>query len=352
MNSVPDGTGKPQRRARYKGSHPRHFSEKYKEHASEKYPEEVQKVVAAGKTPAGTHRPICVPEILSILDPRPGQVGLDATLGFGGHTAELLKKVLPGGRIYALDVDPDELARTEQRLRGRGYSDNELIVRHSNFAGSAKLLNEEPAGFDFILADLGVSSMQLDDPRRGFTYKWEGPLDLRMNPRRGPSAAELIRSLDAVRLQRIFEEYADEPGAAVLARAVDKNKARIHTTLDLAELIARTLENKSAAQCSQQTRTSIRRVFQALRIAVNEEFTALEQFLRRLPLCLKPGGRAAVLSFHSGEDRRVMEFFRQGAEEGIYAEVSEDPIRPGAEERYANPRSKSALLRWAVKAGA
>ncbi len=337
------------RRVRYKGSHPRQFKEKYKEHDFEKYPEDVKKVIASGKTPAGTHRPICVNEIVDILKPSPGQIGMDATLGFGGHALELLKKIIPGGRLFALDIDPLELERTEKRLRAMGFSDKELTIKRSNFAGMFKLLNVEVPGFDFILADLGISSMQLDNPARGFTFKREGPLDLRLNPQRGQSAAKLIKSLDEKQMEKLFFENSDEPHAKVIAQAVFKNKDKIKSTTDLSDVIAYALAGKSYLDCSVATTTSIRRIFQALRIEVNDEFSALEQFLRHLPFCLKSKGRVAILSFHSGEDNRVMKYFQQGIKDGLYTEISHEPLRPNSDEQYSNPRSKSALLRWAIR---
>ncbi|MFH1094506.1 MAG: 16S rRNA (cytosine(1402)-N(4))-methyltransferase RsmH [Candidatus Omnitrophota bacterium] len=349
MDNVNNDPIKPKRRIRYKGTHPCHFDEKYKELNFEKYPTEVEKVIQAGKTPAGTHRPICVKEVLDVLKPMPGQIGMDATLGFGGHAVELLKKIIPNGRLFALDVDPLELARTEKRLRSMGFNDKELIIKRSNFAGMFKLLDEAGGGFDFILADLGVSSMQLDNPARGFTFKREGPLDLRLNPERGQSAAELIRSLDEKQLEKLFVENSDEPCARPIARAVFKNRNKINTTTGLANVIAYGLGDKSYLDRTSAVKDSIRRVFQALRIKVNDEFSVLEQFLRNLPFCLKTQGRAAILSFHPGEDNRVVDFFEQGRSAGLYADISSKPLRPSAREQSSNPRSQSARLRWAIK---
>ncbi|MCK5493925.1 MAG: 16S rRNA (cytosine(1402)-N(4))-methyltransferase RsmH [Candidatus Omnitrophica bacterium] len=349
MENINKDSVKPKRRIRYKGKHPRRFEEKYKELDFEKYSSDVEKIIQSGKTLAGTHRPICVSEILDILKPLPGQIGLDATLGFGGHAVELLKKIQPHGRLFALDVDPLELARTEKRLRKMGFSEEELIVKRSNFAGIHKLLVEASGSFDFILADLGLSSMQLDNPARGFTFKYEGPLDLRLNPESGQSASELIRVLDKKQLGKIFLENSDEPYARQIASAVFKNKNKINTTKDLANVIVDALSKKSSLDYEIEIKNSIRRVFQALRIEVNDEFSVLEQFLRNLPFCLKPKGRVAILSFHSGEDNRVMNFFEQGLREGLYSDISREPTRPSAKERYSNPRSKSAVLRWAIK---
>ena len=337
------------RRVRYQGTHPRQFEEKYKELNAGKYAQEIEKVVKSGKTPAGSHRPICVQEILAALLPRPGQTGLDATLGFGGHARELLARITPGGRLFGIDVDPIEIVRTEARLRGLGFDETALIVRRLNFAGIPKLLADAGGGFDFILADLGVSSMQLDDPARGFTFKAAGPLDLRFNPQRGQPAAAFLQAVSERRLADILWTHADEPHARVIAKAIYQARTGIATTTALAEIIRNALPRVSLAHPEDAIRRSIRRTFQALRIAVNDEFSALDQFLRNLPLCLKPHGRVAVLTFHSGEDDRVVRSFQDGGEAGIYADWGRDPIRATAQECYDNPRAKSAKLRWAGK---
>lgn len=343
------GASPKKRRPRYKGTHPRRFEEKYKELHREKYPEAIEKILASGKTPAGSHRPICVKEILEILAPKPGETGLDATLGYGGHAREILKRLLPGGRLFALDVDPLEIVRTEARLRGEGFGEAELIIRRFNFAGSAKLLPETDGGFDLILADLGVSSMQLDDPSRGFTFKTEGPLDLRLNPQRGQPASALLRTLSEKDLEAMLRLHSDEPYALAIAKAVFQSRAAISTTTALAEVVRRALGRISRDMEESEITRSIRRTFQALRIEVNDEFSALEQFLRNLPVCLRPGGRAAILTFHSGEDSRVMRSFEAGLGSGLYEAIGRDPIKATREECYENPRAKSAILRWAVK---
>jgi 16S rRNA (cytosine1402-N4)-methyltransferase len=343
---------KPKRRPRYRGTHPRHFHEKYKEHNPERFADDVAKVLASGKTPAGTHRPIMVRQILEVLAPKPGEVAVDATLGYGGHATELLRAILPGGRLIGVDVDPIELPKTEARLRREELPAEALVVRRSNFAGLAQILAAEAIpGADLILADLGLSSMQMDDPARGFTYKRPGPLDLRMNPQRGQSAAALLASLNAARLSRILEENADEPHADLLAEAIvaSQKGAPMLTTTALAQVIGAALDSLPGDRARDQTDLTVRRVFQALRIAVNDEFSALETFLRHLPDCLRPGGRVAVLTFHSGEDRRVKKAFQEAARRQIYARVADEVIRPDAEEVRANPRSSSAKLRWAVR---
>jgi 16S rRNA (cytosine1402-N4)-methyltransferase len=344
--------GEPQkkRRVRYKGTHPRQFEEKYKELHQEKYAQDIEKILKSGKTPAGSHRPICVQEVLEVLDPKPGQTGLDATLGFGGHARELLTRIRPEGRLFAIDVDPIEIVRSEARLRALGFTEKELIVRRLNFAGVPKLLPDAGGGFDFILADLGVSSMQLDNPLRGFTYKVEGPLDLRLNPQRGQPASALLRSISEKDLEEMLRVHSDEPHAQVIAKVIYKVREGISTTTALAEAVRKALSRVSLSDPEEEIPRSIRRTFQALRIAVNDEFSALDQFLRNLPFCLKPQGRIAILTFHSGEDDRVVRSFAEGLEAGIYEDAGREPIRATSQERYDNPRSKSAKLRWAVKA--
>jgi 16S rRNA (cytosine1402-N4)-methyltransferase len=346
-----DESPRGRRRVRYKGTHPRRYAERYKELDPERHARELEKVRARGDTPAGTHRPICVREVLEVLDPRPGDVGVDATLGFGGHAQEILPRILPGGRLFGIDVDPLELPRTEARLRGLGFSEDILVIRRMNFAGIARVLPEAGGGLDFVLADLGVSSMQLDNPARGFTYKADGPLDLRLNPNRGRPAAALLSTLTEAALADLLIEHSDEPHAGAIARAL--HGQAITTTTQLADLVRRALQAAvPEATRRQEMRKALQRTLQALRIAVNDEFRVLEQFLALLPVCLKPAGRVAILTFHSGEDRRVKKAFQAGNREGVYERIAREPVRPSAEERRANPRSASAKLRWAVKAKA
>lgn len=300
----------------------------------------MEKVRGRGQTPAGTHRPILLDEILEILHPTPGETGLDATLGYGGHSAALLAKVQPGGRLVATDIDAVELPKTEQRLRALGYPPGSLVVKRQNFSGIELLLPLAPGGFDFVLADLGVSSMQIDDPDRGFTFKVPGPLDLRLNPKAGKPAWALLESLTRRTLESLLTENADEPHAAALARALDARKGRIKTTIDLADVIRTVTDDEK----------SLPRTFQALRIAVNKEFEVLDTLLAALPRCLKSGARVGFLTFHSGEEGRVTRAFAAGKEAGVYRETSPQPIRPSTQERYDNPRSKSARFHWALRA--
>jgi 16S rRNA (cytosine1402-N4)-methyltransferase len=337
------------RRIRYKGTHPRRYEEKYKELNPQKYADDIKKVMERGQTPVGMHRPICLNEILTVLNPRPGMIGLDATLGFGGHSQELLKHVLPDGILYALDVDPIELPRTEKRLRDLGYNENVLVIKRMNFAGILKLLNEVHNGFDFILADLGVSSMQIDTPSRGFSFKLDGPLDLRLNPSKGLPASQAIWKLTTEELTDLLVTNADEPHAALIASSIIANKDRIGTTKQLANVITVAFEKASGKMNKDDIKKSLQRTFQALRIYVNDEFGVLDQFLAFVQDCLKPGGRVAILTFHSGEDRRVKKSFLEKYRNGIYSEIAKDPVRPSGEEMHANPRSTCAKLRWAEK---
>ena len=339
------------RRPRYKGTHPTKFNEKYKELNPEKYAETAKHVMEKGGTPAGMHIPICVKEILEFLQIQPGQVGLDATLGYGGHTLEMLKCLNGQGHIYALDVDPIESVKTEERLARQGYGPEILTVIHTNFANLDQVA-EKHGPFQFILADLGVSSMQIDNPERGFSYKYDGPLDLRLNPEKGVTAAARLRELEEEELAGMLMENADEPYAEEIARAVTEAFRRgeaIETTLQLRRVIERALEFLPQGERKMAVKKSCQRTFQALRMDVNSEFEVLYSFLEKLPDALADGGRAAILTFHSGEDRLVKKSFRDLHRAGVYREVSTEVIRPSAEECARNSRAKSTKMRWAVK---
>jgi 16S rRNA (cytosine1402-N4)-methyltransferase len=346
---------RPKRRPRYSGKNPRRFHEKYKELDPARYAADVAKVLASGKTPAGTHRPIMVREILDVLAPQPGEVAVDCTLGYGGHSTELLRALGPTGKLFGLDVDPLEQPRTEQRLREAGFGPEVFQVRLMNFAGLAKLLAQENlAGVNLVLADLGVSSMQIDNPERGFTFKADGPLDLRLNPQRGLSAAALLAKIDVRTLTDLLTENADEPRAAFLAEAIvaAQRTTPITRTQQLADVVRQAMAGPGRSLAKVEAGDTLRRLFQALRIEVNDEFGVLDSLLRVLPQCLKPGGRVAILTFHSGEDRRVKKAFQTGFDSGVYSRIAENVIRAGPEELRANPRASSAKLRWAVRANA
>jgi 16S rRNA (cytosine1402-N4)-methyltransferase len=339
------------RRVRYKGKHPKAFKEKYKELQPEQYAEDVAKVMRQGKTPAGMHRSICVNEIMEFLQIAPGQTGLDATLGYGGHTLEMVKRVLPGGHLFAIDVDPIELPRTRERLAALGYGPEVLTVKKMNFSGIDQVA-AEAGPLNFVLADLGVSSMQIDNPERGFSFKIEGPLDLRLNPKSGKSAASFLKTISRQELAALLVENSDEPYSEPVSKAIVSHLAKggkIETTTQLQEIIKDALVFLPAEIQKEEIKKSCQRCFQALRIEVNDEFGALDKFLEKLPGALAPGGRVAILSFHSGEDRRVKKSFQNLFREGIYSEVAPGPVRPSAEECHSNPRARSAKLRWAVK---
>ena len=335
---------RPPRRKRYSGKNPRRFEDKYKEHDPARYGETIAKVIASGKTPAGTHIPILTAECLDALQLAPGMNGVDATLGYGGHALKILEKITPQGKLIGLDLDPLELPKTAARLCGLGYGVDCFEAVRSNYAGIVKALAERGlAEVDFIFADLGCSSMQFDDPSRGFSFKAAGPLDMRMNPARGLSAADWLAKVSTEKLETALHEHADEPRAESLALALAG-----HSFPDTLAL-ARAIREAVRISDEDERELTVRRVFQAVRIAVNEEFTALDAFLRVLPKCLKPGARAAILTFHSGEDRRVKQFMKLGVRDGIYSEMSDGPITAGPEERRLNPRSSAAKLRWVTR---
>lgn len=341
------------RRVRYSGTHPKKYSEKYKEHNPEKYGDTISKVISKGSTPAGMHISIMVQEILDFLKIQPGQFGLDATLGYGGHTKEMLKCLNGNGHIYGLDVDPIESAKTKERLAGQGFGEDILTVKLINFANIDLVAQEAGRKFDFVLADLGVSSMQIDNPERGFTYKFEGPLDLRLNPQKGISAAERLRGISREELQGMLIENADEPYAYEIADKIVTNAKRgkkIETTTQLKDTIEEALSFVPEKERKEAVKKSCQRVFQALRIDVNNEYEVLYAFLEKLPGILAPGGRVAILTFHSGEDRLVKKFFKQMKNDGVYSEVAADVVRPSAEECTRNPRARSTKMRWAIRA--
>ena len=334
------------RRPRYSGKNPRRFEDKYKEHNPERYAETVAKVIASGKTPAGMHVPIMLTEILDVLALQPGERAVDCTLGYGGHAKALLTAVQPGGVLLGLDQDPMEIVKTEARLRALEFPEESVLVRRMNFAGLARALTEVgwAEGADAVLADLGVSSMQIDNPVRGFSFKHDGPLDMRMNPQRGLPASEVLARTSAEKLQAMLAENADESRAPALGLALAGRK--IERTRELAAMVRSALPRGMAEDDVDAT---VRRVFQALRIEVNDEFGALDTWLRALPSCLKSGGRVAVLTFHSGEDRRVKKAFKAGLLDGTYERVADEVVRAGPEELRLNPRASSAKLRWAVR---
>ena len=340
------------RRVRYKGKYPRNYKEKYKELNPEKYQDTIEKVIRKGSTPAGMHISIMVREIIDFLQIKPGQTGFDATLGYGGHTKAMMECLKGQGHMYATDVDPIESAKTKKRLEEQGFGEDMLTIKLQNFCTIDEIA-EEVGGFDFILADLGVSSMQIDNPDRGFTYKFDGPLDLRLDPEKGESAAERLREVSYEELVGMFQENSDEPYAEEIATVImkrNRTKNYVETTTQMKDAIEEALAFVPEKDRKEAVKKSCQRCFQALRIDVNSEFEVLYDFLDKLPDALRPGGKVAILTFHSGEDRLVKRAFKAGAKAGVYSEVSKDVVRPSAEECARNPRARSTKMRWAVKA--
>ena len=340
------------RRVRYKGKYPRNYKEKYKELNPEKYQDTIEKVIRKGSTPAGMHISIMVREIIDFLQIKPGQTGFDATLGYGGHTKAMLECLKGQGHMYATDVDPIESAKTKKRLADAGFGEDILTIRLQNFCTIDEIA-KEAGGFDFVLADLGVSSMQIDNPDRGFSFKVDGPLDLRLNPEKGISAAERLAQIDEGELVGMLWENSDEPYAEELAHAIvteRKHGKPIDTTTRLREVIEETLSFLPEKEKKDTVKKTCQRTFQALRIDVNNEFEVLYEFMEKLPGALKPGGRAAILTFHSGEDKLVKKALKQGYKEGVYSEIANDVVRPSAEECAQNGRARSTKMRWAVRA--
>jgi len=302
-------------------------------------------------TPPGEHRPVLLDDVLACLNPQPGEVVVDCTVGWAGHAVELLRGVGPGGRLIGIDADGDNLPRARERLETVGA----FSLHHGNFAGIATILAQEGlSAADMVLADLGMSSMQVDDPERGFSYARDGALDMRLDRSRGRTAAQVLAEISEAELSRALQELGDEPQAEKIARAIVTTERRhpIRRTGELASIIMEAVGSgpwKLHPRPGKWNLHPAARTFQALRILVNRELANLSHLLRVLPSCLKPGGRAAIISFHSGEDRLVKASFRTLFRSGTYAKISEDPVRPAFQERTANPRSRSAKLRWAIR---
>ena len=340
------------RRVHYKGKYPKKFEEKYKELQPEKYGDTIAHVIEKGNTPAGMHISIMVKEILDFLQIKPGEIGFDATLGYGGHTKAMLERLEGQGHIYATDVDPEESAKTKKRLEDLGFSEEILTVRLQNFCTIDEIA-KEVGGFDFILADLGVSSMQIDNPKRGFSFKVDGPLDLRLNQEAGISAAERLDTITREELAGMLYENSDEPYCEELAKAITdeiRKGNRIDTTTKLRAVIEKTLDFLPEKEKKDTIKKTCQRTFQALRIDVNREFEVLYEFMEKLPDALRPGGRVAILTFHSGEDKLVKRALKEGYKAGIYADYAKDVVRPSAQECVKNGRARSTKMRWAVKA--
>jgi 16S rRNA (cytosine1402-N4)-methyltransferase len=305
-------------------------------------------------TPHGEHRPVLLDEVLQVLAPQPGMSLVDCTVGWAGHSAELLTRTGPTGLLIGLDMDAENLSKARQRLEAVGHP---FHLHHSNFAGLQQILATHGISqVDALLADLGMSSMQVDDPERGFSYARDGTLDMRMDRSRGRTAAQIIATIARDELIEQLQALGDETDAERIADAIIAARAKtpIATTRQLAQIIQEATKQEGWQLHPAAGKWNLHpaaRTFQALRILVNRELANLEHLLRLVPACLKPGGHAAIISFHSGEDRLVKNAFRSGREAGVFAEIADDPVRASYQERTANPRSRSAKLRWARTTG-
>ena len=344
------------RRPRYSGTHPKSFEQKYKEHNIEAHPELREHLIAKGKTPATTHIPILVEEVMECLSPKEGEIVADCTVGYGGHALEFMKYISNAGKLVAFDIDHAELERTKKRLSKENVP---VSFYRSNFAGIANALSKEGIdGYDVIFADLGVSSMQIDNPQRGMSYKFDGPLDMRMDDRLKHTGADLLKTLSLEQLSNAFWELSDENDHYKIAHMIvtEREQKPINTTRELVELIfsAKGISIKEWKKKQHNSKSGLLHpaalVFQALRILVNDELGTLKELLRIAPYCLRPGGRIGIISFHSGEDRLVKKTFREGLRNGIYKYISDKVIVPKRNEIFLNPRSMSAKFRWAKKA--
>jgi len=299
------------------------------------------------------HFPVLLTQTLDVLSPQPNQTIVDCTVGLGGHAEAILERLKPHGRLIGIDMDTENLADARvklQRVRGReGTVRFDLI--HSNFAALPEVLKGagvELGTVDGVLADIGVASTQIDNPSRGFSYRRSGPLDMRMDPTRGEPASTLVNTLSEDELTEALLKYGDETDAPRIARLIvqRRKKQPITTTEQLMAIVCEarnfTIERAAHAKLHPAART-----FQAIRIMVNTEMDNLEKLLIDLPRVLKPGGMAAIITFHSGEDRRVKHAFRDGQRAGIYSADGRDPIIADEVEQKRNPRSSPAKLRWA-----
>jgi 16S rRNA (cytosine1402-N4)-methyltransferase len=299
------------------------------------------------------HIPVLLAPVLAVLNPQPNQIFVDCTLGLGGHSAEILKRLAGNkGQLIATDFDPASIEIARKNLGKIGREGKSFHLFNTNFAGLpaclAQLGIEKVHG---VLADLGVSSPQIDDAARGFSYRQPGPLDMRMDPGRGQSAAQLLAKISEKDLLAALVQLGDEEDAVAVARAIVEERAvrPIETTEHLARIVSHardfTVTRAAGAKLHPAART-----FQTLRILVNREHANLERLLKILPDILLPGGIAALIAFHSGEDRPIKQAFRDGRRSGVYSDISPDPVLADDAEIARNPRSRSAKLRWARRA--
>lgn len=308
-------------------------------------------------TPAGDHRPVLLEDVLRILAPTEGAIAVDCTLGAGGHARAILERLGPTGRLIALECDLGELERTRAKLTDLGPR---LRTHHANFADLPTVLAaEQLSAVDLIFADLGMSSMQLDDPIRGFSYVRDGPLDMRMNRAGGATAAQVLQRMSAEQIAEALRVFGDEPNADEIAAAIvaRRGRERLKTTAQLASVVGAAIAQPVSRSGGWRLRDRrgqwhihpAARTFQTLRILVNRELDNLDRLLEVVPTCLRTGGRVGIISFHSGEDRLVKTAFRDCFRAGLYSSVASEPCQSGEAERRDNPRSRSAKLRWAVR---
>lgn len=299
---------------------------------------------------APQHEPVLVEPLLRLLDPRPGDVVLDGTVGLGGHALAILPQIVPGGRYVGLDIDPEMVALASERLGAAGGHASVRLEVADYSAFDDVLTRLGIQAVDRILLDLGVNSAQIDNPARGFAFDQDGPLDMRFDPRRQKqNAADLVNSLSEGELADLFYEYGQEPHARKIARRICqvRHHGRIATTRALAAAVESAI--RAAGYEGRGGAPLAARVFQALRIAVNRELEALEAFLGLVAAWLRPGGRLAVIAFHSLEDGMVKRFLRNAQRAGTMREVTTRPVIADARERGANPRCRSAKLRVAQR---
>jgi 16S rRNA (cytosine1402-N4)-methyltransferase len=292
-----------------------------------------------------SHIPVLVREVIQFLKCRPGGIYVDCTLGEGGHTEEILKASDPDGRVIGLDRDMQSIKQSRYRLMAFG---DRVSLHHENFIRLDAVLDQQGIRIvDGILFDLGLSSAQLEDGQRGFSFLKDGPLDMRMDRARGATASDLVNHLNEVELARIFREYGEERWAQRISRVIvqERATARITTTSQLTELILKAVPRRYHHQKIHPAT----RVFQALRIAVNDELSILRPALETAVGRLKPGGRLCIISFHSLEDRVVKHGFREWERRGQLKVITKRPVVPSVEERSLNPRCRSAKLRVAER---
>ncbi len=293
------------------------------------------------------HVPVLLKEAIDFLAIKRGGTYIDVTVGLGGHSLEIVKRLGAPGHLIGLDKDPAALDETRARLSTSGGEDQpEVSLLHGSFAEIIQRF--EPASADGLLADLGVSSLQLDTPSRGFSFQAEGALDMRMNPLAGPTAEQVVNQVDEVTLANLIYEFGEERRSRRIARAIVRSRP-IRTTAELADVVSAAARPMNRFDKDDRRIHPATRTFQALRIFVNHELDDLRELLKATPRVLKPGAKVVIISFHSLEDRIVKDAFREGVKQGFYKLLTKKPVTAGQEEIDRNPRSRSAKMRAAEK---